>query len=176
MFIFPEKSGCDVSWFEINCAICCANGNDVLEFKLLSLFNDKSILRISCLHKGHKLLRSNHCKICGSEKINNAPLGYSLAKSSLNFYVKLISDKLSKKGITINSIAPGNIYFKGSTWEKHLKKNHRKTINYIKENVPQGKFGTIDDVANLCEFLSSDKSKFITGATYIIDGGQTRRF
>ena len=113
--------------------------------------------------------------ICGFEKINNAPLGYSLAKSSLNSYVKLISGILSKKGITINSIAPGNILFKGSTWEKHLKKNHKKTSNYIKENVPQKKFGTIDDVTNLCVFLSSDKSNFITGSTYVIDGGQTKK-
>ena len=64
--------------------------------------------------------------ICGIEYIKNAPLAYSVAKSAINNYVKLMSHNLSGKGIVINSIAPGNIYFKGSVWEKKIKQNKKK--------------------------------------------------
>ena len=54
--------------------------------------------------------------ICGVEVIKNAPIGYSIAKSALNNYVKSISFVFGSKNIKINTIAPGNIYFKGSIW------------------------------------------------------------
>ncbi len=113
--------------------------------------------------------------ICGVETIKNAPIAYSVSKSALNSYVKSVSFILSKNGILINSIAPGNIYFKGSIWEKKLKKNKRKIKKFLHENVPMEKFGSIDDIFELCYFLSSEKS-FSTGATFVIDGGQTRTF
>ena len=56
--------------------------------------------------------------ICGSEYIDGAPFGYSIAKSALNSYVKCISRHYSEKDITVNAVAPGNIFFEGSTWEK----------------------------------------------------------
>ena len=44
--------------------------------------------------------------ICGVESIEGAPLGYSIAKSALNFYIKLISKELAKKKVSINGIIP----------------------------------------------------------------------
>ena len=52
--------------------------------------------------------------ICGVESIEGAPMGYSIAKSALNFYIKLISRDLARNKITINGIVPGNIFFKGA--------------------------------------------------------------
>lgn len=127
------------------------------------------------------LLKNNSSKIicissiCGIEFIKNAPIGYSIAKSALNNYVKMISFELAKKNILINSIALGNILFEGSTWDKKLKKNQIKINKYIYENVPLKKFGTINEVFNLCNYLSSDQS-FSTGSTFILDGGQTKKF
>ena len=114
--------------------------------------------------------------ICGSEVIDGAPIGYSIAKSAINNYVKSISYELGKKNISINSIAPGNLYFKNSTWEKKLKKNKLKTIRYIKNNVILNRFGNIDDIFNLIAYLSSSRTKFITGSTFVIDGGQIKKF
>ena len=109
------------------------------------------------------------------ESIKDSPIGYSVAKSALNNFVKSISYSLSQKKILINCIAPGNIYFKGSTWEKKIKKNKHKVKKYINKNVPLKKFGSINEIFNLCRYLSSSQS-FSTGATYILDGGQTRVF
>ncbi len=113
--------------------------------------------------------------ICGTELIPGAPIGYSVAKSALINYVKSISFLLSKKQISINSIAPGNIYFKGSTWEKKMKKNKRKVKQLINDSVPMKRFGSIEEIFDLCLFLCSKKN-FSTGATFILDGGQTKSF
>lgn len=111
--------------------------------------------------------------ICGCESIEGAPIGYSIAKSALNFYIKLISKDLAKNQITINGIAPGNIFFKGSVWDTKLKKNPIKVKKYIKKNVPINKFGTIDDIFEVCKMLSENNSKFITGSLFKLDGAQT---
>ena len=68
--------------------------------------------------------------ICGIESIEGAPLGYSLAKSALNFYIKLISKDLAKKKVSINGIMPGNILFRGSTWDLKLSKNKKNKKLY----------------------------------------------
>ena len=137
---------------------------------------------VNVVTEGVKLLKKNKGKIicissiCGIEMIKNAPIGYSLAKSLINNYVKSISHSLGEKGITINSIAPGNILFDGSVWDKKIKKNKNKTLKYIKSVVPMKKFGTIDDIFELCIFIENNKSQFASGSTYILDGGQTKNF
>ena len=56
------------------------------------------------------------------------------------------------------------------------KKNKNKTLKYIKSVVPMKKFGTIDDIFELCIFIENNKSQFASGSTYILDGGQTKTF
>lgn len=111
--------------------------------------------------------------ICGSEIIQNAPIGYSVSKAALNFYVKSISRVLSKSKIFINAILPGNLMFKGSTWDKKMKENKIKTTQYIKENVPTLTFGSPEDIFKICELLCKNDSGFINGSLIKVDGGQT---
>ena len=114
--------------------------------------------------------------ICGVEVIKNSPLGYSIAKSAVNNYVKGLSCILSENGISINTIVPGNVMFEGSLWDKKIKNNPARVKKYIKENVPMNKFGSLDDIFNMCDFIFSKSSNFVTGSTFIIDGGQTKKF
>ena len=110
--------------------------------------------------------------ICGLEVIKNAPVTYSVSKAALNMYVKGISKPLGKKNIRINAIAPGNINFEGSIWQKKLISNRADVINMLNENVSLTKLGAPEDVANLVTFLSSSISNFITGSIFQVDGGQ----
>ena len=89
--------------------------------------------------------------------------------------VKILSKKYGSR-VRVNAIAPGNIIFKGSVWDKKIKANKKKVLNYIKENVPQKRFGRPQEVADLAIFLSSDKAGFISGEIINIDGGQTNNF
>jgi 3-oxoacyl-[acyl-carrier protein] reductase len=114
--------------------------------------------------------------ICGSEYISGAPITYSVAKSALNSYVKAISRPLAEKGIRICAISPGNIYFKGSVWDKKKRENNSVVKKMLRNEVPLNQFGELDDVANLALFLASSLSKNTTGSIWITDGGQTRSF
>ena len=112
--------------------------------------------------------------ICGLEHISGAPIPYSVAKSALNSFVVNQSNFFANFKTRINAIAPGNIIFQGSTWSKKMKKSPIKTKNYINQNVPLKLFGKPDDVSNMVLYLCSDKTKYITGSIFKIDGGQVR--
>ncbi len=124
------------------------------------------------------LSKSNGTIVCissiaGIDRID-APLPYSVAKSALNMYVKTASKYLASLQIRINAIAPGNIMFKDSVWEKKIQKNPTKVKNFLNQEVPLKRFGTPDEIGNLTAFLVSSASSFITGETIIADGGQIR--
>ncbi len=108
--------------------------------------------------------------IAGVEAIG-APIDYSTAKSALIAFSKNLSKKLAGR-VRVNTIAPGNINFPGSSWEEKIKADEKK-VKEIINNVPMKRFGTPKEIANSAVFLSSDKASFITGALLIIDGGQT---
>lgn len=111
--------------------------------------------------------------ICGHEVIENAPITYSTAKSALNFYIKAISKPLSKDNIRINGISPGNILFKGSSWEEKLRKNPN-LYDLTLRDVPLKRFGTVNDIAKMCLWMASDNASFCNGSIVVVDGGQLR--
>lgn len=111
--------------------------------------------------------------ICGEEALG-CPVAYSAAKSALNSYAKNISRPLGKRGIRVNVVSPGNIIFPGSTWENKLAENQQAVHTMLKREVPIGRLGTVDEIADVIVFLSSERSSFLTGADIIVDGGQTR--
>ena len=111
--------------------------------------------------------------ICGNSAIDGAPVEYSTAKAALNQYIKVMAKKYAKKEIRFNSVSPGNVIFDGSQWEEKLKSDKKNTNDYIKQNVPMGKFIEPQDVAEMVYHLSSNNSRFITGQNFVIDGGQS---
>jgi len=112
--------------------------------------------------------------IAGIENIG-APTEYSVAKSAINTFSKILSHKLAPK-IRVNTILPGNIYFKNGSWDLKIKENPEQVSQMIENNVPLKRFGKPDEVADLVIFISSEKASFITGACITIDGGQTKSF
>ena len=111
--------------------------------------------------------------IAGIES-TGAPVTYSVAKSAINSYVKNISRHFAKSDIRINAIAPGNIISESSVWKKKLSENPAAVENMLKNEVAMERFGTLEEVSNLAVFLCSENSSFITGSTFIVDGGQLR--
>tara|TARA_A100001015_G_C15036506_1_gene736595 strand:- start:3283 stop:4011 length:729 start_codon:yes stop_codon:yes gene_type:complete len=146
------------------------NFSNALNYNLLSTIN--------LVENSKKILKSKSkiicvSSICGVEIIKGAPIGYSVSKAALNFYVKSISRELVKFGISINAVLPGNIMFENSTWDKKMKLNKINTKKYIKENVPTNSFGSTDDIFEICHMIS-ESSGFINGSLIRVDGGQTQ--
>lgn len=105
-----------------------------------------------------------------------APLPYAAAKAAIIAYAKGLAPLVAPDGIRVNCVAPGNILFPGGSWEKRLREDREGTERYIRENVPQRRFGTPEEIADLVVFLSSPRSSFTTGTCFVADGGQTHSF
>ena len=104
-----------------------------------------------------------------------APLPYSAAKAALVNYSANLSTLAAKNNIRVNCVAPGNILFPGGSWEKRLNERGDEIRHYIETTVPQNRLGTVEEIANVVTFLSSDRASFVTGACWTVDGGQTRK-
>jgi 3-oxoacyl-[acyl-carrier protein] reductase len=111
--------------------------------------------------------------ICGIETLG-APVTYSAAKAALNAYVRGIARPLGRHGIRINAIAPGNLIFEGSVWEKKLAENAAAVEEMLQREVALRRLGTPEEIADFVLFLASPRSAFATGTVYVVDGGQTR--
>jgi 3-oxoacyl-[acyl-carrier protein] reductase len=112
--------------------------------------------------------------ICGQEVVPGAPVTYSAAKAALNAYVRGSARPLGKLGIRINAIAPGNILFEGSVWDRKLNEDAASVAGILERDVALARLGTPQDVANLAIWLASPAANFTTGSIFVTDGGQVR--
>lgn len=102
-----------------------------------------------------------------------APTDYSTAKAAIIALAKNMARKLASQNIRVNVIAPGNVYFKGGSWDEKIQQDKNHVDKIIKSTVPMKRFATPKEIADSAIFLCSDRASFITGATLVIDGGQT---
>jgi len=101
-----------------------------------------------------------------------APVDYSTAKTAVAALAKNMARKLAKE-VRVNVLAPGNVYFKGGSWDEKIKENKERVEKIIESTVPMNRFGTPEEVADAAVFLCSERAKFITGTVLVVDGGQT---
>ena len=114
----------------------------------------------------------NIASIWGREYGGN--ISYMSAKAALIAASKHAAIALAKDGILVNSIAPGSIEHPGGSWERFQNDNTPEVVeNFIKDNLPLGKFGWPEPLGDLVAYLASDRSGLITGSCIVIDGGQS---
>jgi 3-oxoacyl-[acyl-carrier protein] reductase len=113
--------------------------------------------------------------IVGVESVR-APLAYSAAKTALHAYAKNLARAVASQGVRVNVVAPGNVLFDGGSWAAKLAEDPERVRGYIGAEVPLGRFGNPEEIADLVAFLASSRAAFITGACVVADGGQTRTY
>ena len=144
----------------------------VLALNLLSATNMVEV-SLPLLKKGNSASIVCVSSICGIESFG-APVTYSAAKAALGMAVKGWARALGPLGVRVNALSPGNILTKGGTWDHKLQADPEGVSAMIAREVPLGRFGSAEEIANAVLFLSSPLASFITGANLVVDGGQTK--
>jgi len=94
---------------------------------------------------------------------------YCASKGGLKMLTRNLAVELGPLGITINSIAPGAI----ATPINTALLNDPAKLRSLTEQIPLGRLGRPEDVSGLASFLASDEAQYVTGSTYVVDGGLT---
>lgn len=111
--------------------------------------------------------------ICGGEALG-CPVGYASAKAALASYAANIARPLARRGVRVNVLTPGNVLFPGSTWERKLAESPTAVATMLDRDVPLERLGTAEEVANVAVFLCSRRAAYVSGANWVVDGGQSR--
>ena len=94
---------------------------------------------------------------------NPESAGYSAAKAGMDELTRALAVEVGRRGVTVNSVAPGWIASGSQTDEEAI----------AGENTPMGRSGEPREVAELIAFLASERASYITGRSIVVDGGNT---
>lgn len=99
---------------------------------------------------------------------------YNTTKSGLISVAKIMAVELAKDRIRVNSVAPGSIRFPGGSWDKRCVQDPQAMAEFVQREIPMGRFGTVEEVANVVTFLASERASWVSGACITVDGCQSR--
>lgn len=137
--------------------------NDVININLNGVFNvTKALIR--------GMVRQRYGRIVNITSVigftgNPGQVNYSSSKAGILGFTKSIARELGNRNITCNAIAPG---FIETDMTNGMSEEQSKAIL---NQIPLGKMGTVDDIAQAVGFLVSDQANYITGTTLHVNGG-----
>lgn len=115
---------------------------------------------------------------------NNLGSDYSGAKAALNNFTVSLAGSLRGCGVTVNTVTPGVIMMDSLLeWGRSQYGDPNMSVEDVTDRMaadkiiavpPAGRLGTTDDIAVIVATLASERSGFVTGSNYRVDGGQVR--
>jgi NAD(P)-dependent dehydrogenase (short-subunit alcohol dehydrogenase family) len=96
---------------------------------------------------------------------------YGAAKAALAYYSRTLAMELAPSGIRVNVVSPGVISTPGS--DEFARTTPGFSSDDWLRNIPLGRIGATEDIAEAVALLVSNRGKFMTGADYRVDGGMT---
>lgn len=99
---------------------------------------------------------------------------YNAAKAAENSMVRSLAREVAAAGVTVNAVAPGSVLWEGGGWDRRLKQDPDGIAEFVRREMPLGRFGTVDEVATVVTFVCSRQASLVNGACIPVDGGQSR--
>ena len=137
--------------------------DEVMNTNLKSVFKlSQSVIR--------KMIKNRYGRIINISSVvghsgNAGQTNYTASKAGMSGFTKSLAQEVGSRGITVNCVAPG---FIDTEMTRSLPEEYK---NQLIRNIPLGKLGSPNDIANAVAFLASENASYITGETLHINGG-----
>jgi 3-oxoacyl-[acyl-carrier protein] reductase len=102
--------------------------------------------------------------------------GYNVAKAGVISLAKALARDYAADNIRVNSVAPGSILFPGGGWDRRQRQDPAAIADFVARELPFGRFGAPEEVADVVTFLCSPRARWISGTCITVDGAQSRVF
>ena len=99
---------------------------------------------------------------------------YNVVKAAEISLAKSLAQQLARDNIRVNSVAPGSILFPGGSWHKRQQSDPEGIAEFVRRELPFGRFGRAEEVGDVVAFLASARASWISGASIPVDGCQSR--
>jgi 3-oxoacyl-[acyl-carrier protein] reductase len=99
---------------------------------------------------------------------------YQSVKAAQISLAKAMAREFAPHGVRVNTVAPGSIRFPGGSWDRRCQDDPEGMARFVSAEMPLGRFGHPEEVADAVAFLASDRASLIVGACLTVDGCQSR--
>jgi 3-oxoacyl-[acyl-carrier protein] reductase len=103
-----------------------------------------------------------------------ASSAYAVAKAAEIHLAPALAVELARERIRVNTLSPGSVLFEGGRWARTRAADPEAHDRFVADNLPGGRFVTLEEVADAACFLLSPRASGINGAHLAVDGAQDR--
>ena len=101
---------------------------------------------------------------------------YNAVKAAEISLAKSMAIELAPQNIRVLSVSPGSISFPGGSWWKRQQEQPDVIAEFVKRELPFGRFGRAEEVGEVVAFLASPRASWVSGTSVVVDGCQSRAF